>query len=87
MTDVVTKLERQVIANIIDSEYMYAQDTRMIDWPVWSFSVTNETKKLAGALGSLVKKGYVVCDDTEEDETCALTTAGYNLAKNQKMLK
>ena len=54
----------------------------MVNWAVWSFSVTDETKQLAGALGSLVKKGLCSCDISEGDETCALTTEGYAWAKN-----
>ena len=82
----VTDLERQVIQNIIDSEYMDATGEQMVNWAVWSFSVTNETKQLAGALGSLVKKGLCSCDVSEEDETCALTTEGYAWAKNNGLV-
>lgn len=78
---VITDLEKKVIENIINSEYMDASGEDMVNWSVWSFSVTNETKKLAGALGSLVKKGLCVCDSSEEDETCALTAKGYAWAK------
>src|SRR5690606_11814412 len=85
-TKFVTDLERQVIQNIIDSEYMHVAGEQMINWAVWSFSVTNETKKLAGALGSLVKKGLCVCDVSEGDETCALTADGYAWAKNNNLI-
>lgn len=85
-TKFVTDLERQVIQNIIDSEYMDASGEQMINWAVWSFSVTHETKKLAGALGSLVKKGLCVCDVSEGDETCALTADGYAWAKNNSLI-
>lgn len=81
-----TELEKQVIKNIIDSEYMGATGEQIINWHVWSFSVSNETKQLAGALGSLVKKGLCVCDNSEEGESCALTTDGYNYAKNNELL-
>lgn len=83
---VVTNLERQVIQNIINSEYMDESGEQMINWGVWSFSVTNQTKQLAGALGSLVKKGLVICDDTEEDDTCALTKDGFDWAKNNGLV-
>ncbi len=85
-TKFVTDLERQVIQNILDSEYMGATGDQIIDWAVWSFSVTNETKQLAGALGSLVKKGLVSCDVSEGDETCALTTDGFAWAKNNGLI-
>jgi len=78
----VTDLERKVIENILNSEYMDATGEQLINWAVWSFSVTNETKQLAGALGSLVKKGLCSCDVCEGDETCALTREGYYWAKN-----
>jgi len=78
----VTVLERKVIENILNSEYMDASGEQLINWAVWSFSVTNETKQLAGALGSLVKKGLCSCDVSEGDETCALTREGYYWAKN-----
>ena len=85
-TKFVTDLERQVVQNIIDSEYMDATGEQMVNWAVWSFSVTNETKQLAGALGSLVKKGLCSCDISEGDETCALTTEGYAWAKNNGLV-
>jgi len=81
-TKFVTDLERKVIENILNSEYMDAIGEQLINWSVWSFSVTNETKQLAGALGSLVKKGLCSCDISEGDETCALTREGYYWAKN-----
>jgi hypothetical protein len=69
-----------VLNNILNSEYMdvSGDDERIINWPVWSFSVTNEEKKLAGALGSLVKKGLVFCGKEDGDEICGLTREGYN---------
>ena len=78
----VTDLERDVIKNIINSEYMDTVGERMIDWSVWSFTATNGTKQLSGALGSLVKKGFCTCAISEGDETCALTEEGYVWAKN-----
>ena len=82
----ITDLEKQVIQNILDSEYMDATDEQIINWAVWSFSVTNETKQLAGALGSFVKKGLVSCDECEGDETCALTIEGFSWAKNSGLI-
>lgn len=75
----VTDLEREVLINIKNSEY---QDGSPLNnsW-VWSFSVTNETKQLAGALGSCVKKELAECyvdknDKNKDDETCTLRQAG-----------
>lgn len=85
-TKFITDLERQVIHNIINSEFMDAVDEQMIGWAVWSFSVTDETKQLGGALGSLVKKGLCSCDVSEGDETCALTVNGYAWAKHNGLL-
>ena len=83
----VTELEQTVIQNIVNSEYMGATGEKIINFPVWSFSVTNSTKKLAGALGSLVKKGFAECDVSEGDETCTLTREGYIWAQeNMKYL-
>lgn len=79
----VTAIEREVIKNILNSEYMDGQGEQVVDWPVWSFSATNSTKRLAGALGSLAKKGLVVCED---DETCALTRSGYEWAKQNGLI-
>lgn len=83
-TKFVTDLERRVIQNIIKSEYMDAIGEQMIDWAVWSFSATNSTKELAGALGSLVKKGLCFANghSKHEGETCGLTKEGYYWAKN-----
>jgi len=83
----VTDLERKVIENIIGSEYMDATGEQMVNWAVWSFSATNETKQLAGALGSLVKKGLCSCDVSDGDETCALTHEGFTWAKNNGLIK
>lgn len=83
----VTKIEKEVIQNILNSEYMDAKDERIIDWPVWSFSATNNTKRLAGALGSLTKKGFVVCEKEQgEGETCALTRSGFEWAKENGLI-
>lgn len=86
-TKFVTDLERQVIENIINSEYMDAQGENMVDWAVWTFTATNENKQLAGALGSLVKKGLVYSDDESgNDSTCALTKDGFAWAKNNGLV-
>lgn len=81
----ITDLEKQVLINIKNSEY---QDGMPLDnsW-VWSFSVTNQTKQLAGALGSCVKKGLAKChvdksDKNKDDETCSLTKDGVEYLKS-----
>jgi len=86
VTKFVTDLEKQVIINIINSEYMDAVGEDMINWAVWSFTATNENKQLAGALGSLVKKGLCACDISAGDNTCALTADGYSWAKNNGLI-
>ena len=86
-TKFVTDLEKEVIENIISSEYMDADDEKMINWGVWSFTVTNETKRLAGALGSLVKKGLCFVEDEDSDPACGLTEQGYYWAKNNELCK
>lgn len=82
----VTELEKQVILNIINSEYMNADDDDMIDFPVWSFTATNFEKSLAGALGSLVKKELCFCQLEGKDETCGLTREGYYWALHNGLL-
>ncbi len=76
----ITELESQVLDNIVKSEYMSVdkEDRRIIDWPVWSFSVTQSRKDLAGAIGSLVKKGLLTCQMEDGSETVCLTEAGFN---------
>lgn len=82
-TKFVTDLEREVISNILNSEYMDADGEQIINWGVWSFSATNEKKTLAGALGSLVKKGLCFSQDGDKgDHVCGLTREGYYWAKN-----
>ena len=75
----ITKLEKRVLFNIINSNFMDVTGTDMIGEPIWSFSATNENKQLAGALGSLVKKGFCQCGEHEGSEVCMLTEAGYSL--------
>jgi hypothetical protein len=83
----VTPLEKQVIENILKSEYMdYQNPENVINYGVWSFSVTNSRKDLAGAIGSLVKKELVFSDDSDTDEICGLTKKGYEYAKSQNLL-
>ena len=86
-TKFITDLERKVIKNIINSEYMNAQGEDMINFPVWSFTATDENKQLAGALGSLVKKGLVFSDDERgNNATCGLTVEGFAWAKHNGLV-
>lgn len=85
MKNSLTALEIEVIKNIINSEYMDAEGEMLINWAVWSFSVTNSTKELAGALGSLVKKGICFAQMQDSDHTCGLTNLGYEIAKFHKL--
>lgn len=75
-----TPLEKQVLQNIVNSDYQCGDATNrcIIDHAVWSFSATNEKKDLAGALGSLVKKGLAGVDhQPKEDPICWITEAGF----------
>lgn len=77
----VTELEKQVLINIKNSEYQDGE--YLVDFWVWSFTATNETKKLAGALGSCVKKGLVNCyKEKGQDESCCLTEQGVEYLKS-----
>ena len=42
MAGFITDLERKVIENILNSEYMDVTGEQMVNWAVWSFSVTNK---------------------------------------------
>lgn len=86
-TQYVTDLEKEVIKSIINSEYMSQAGEGMIDYSVWSFTATDERKDLAGALGSLVKKGLCFANEfhttkTKVEPVCGLTKEGYYWAKN-----
>ena len=76
----ITELEKQVLINIKNSEYQ--DGTSLNNSWVWSFSVTNSTKPLAGALGSCVKKGLAICDVEDGDEVCSLTQLGVDYLKS-----
>lgn len=84
-----TDLEKKVMINIAESEYINASTLDdLIGYPTWSFVATHETKQLAGALGSLVKKGLAVCSSDPQnaqgrgdDDTCWLTKDGVEALK------
>lgn len=87
----ITELELKVLTNIMNSEYMdYNKPEDMINNSVWSFSVTNSTNQLKGALGSCVKKGLVECDGTDitnDDSCCCLTAQGFQVLKDKNLIK
>ncbi len=79
-----TELEKKVMINIAESEYINVLTLdELVDYPTWSFVATDQKKELTGSLGSLVKKGLVECDPTAKsgDETCWLTQSGVNTLK------
>lgn len=69
-----TELEIEVLLNFENSDYMDG-DTydEMVGQKVWSWSVTDEDKKLAGALGSLCKKGFCISTKSDNDFVTELT--------------
>lgn len=73
-----TTLETKVLTNILNSEFHDSEslEDRVNRW-VWSFSATDEDRALAGALGSLVKKGLADVDGHDEDSSCCITNAGF----------
>jgi len=80
-----TELELIVLKRIRHSEYMDATTPEMmINWGVWSFSVTEGDQdytpnQIKGAMSSCVKKGLIWCDDSDEDEICSLTEKGVKI--------
>lgn len=78
-----THLEKQAMINIAESEYANVSTIdELVDYPVWSFSVTNNSKSIAGAIGSLVKKQLAQCQTEDGDETVCLTKLGVELLKS-----
>jgi hypothetical protein len=85
METTITELEQKVMINIAESEYIDVQSLdELVDYPTWSFVATDSSNQLKGALGSLVKKGLVVCasDGNKDDETCHLTASGVDALKS-----
>lgn len=75
-----TELEKEVLNNILHNEYQNYAGADAIDKAIWSFAVTNEDKKLAGALGSLCKKGLAGAHKYKGEEPCCwITKEGYEL--------
>jgi len=86
------ELEKKVMINIAESEYIDVRTLdELVNYPTWSFVATNSTKQLSGALGSLVKKGLVICvSDTvnkKEEEQCWLTQSGVDHLKSAMVRK
>jgi len=76
----VTEKEKQVLQNIVNSEFMAVSGEDMVGVPIWSWSATNRSRSLAGALGSLTKKNLVVSKVEKEGRTVFLTKAGFDIA-------
>jgi hypothetical protein len=76
----VTEKEKEVLSNIVNSEFMNVTGEDMIGLPIWSWSATNRSRSLAGALGSLTKKKLVVSKTEKEGRTVFLTREGYDIA-------
>lgn len=76
----VTAKEKEVLLNIVNSEFMNVTGEAMIGLPIWSWSATNRSRSLAGALGSLTKKKLVVSKVEKEGRTVFLTKEGYDIA-------
>ncbi|QKZ15154.1 hypothetical protein [Spirosoma sp. KUDC1026] len=75
-----TELEEKVLRNIVGSEYQDCDPTDyayMTTHEIYSFSATNESKSLRGALGSCIKKGLAGAGEPYEGEpTCFITEHG-----------
>lgn len=77
-----TRLELRVLERIRKSEYMdVVSPEQMINWGVWSFSVTEGDKEflpnqIKGAMSSLSKKGLISVDDSDGDEVVMMTEKG-----------
>lgn len=76
----VTEKEKEVLTNIVNSEFMHASGEDMVGMPIWSWSATNRSRSLAGALGSLAKKNLVISKVEKEGRTVCLTKAGFDIA-------
>lgn len=76
----VTEKEKEVLSNIVNSEFMGVEGEAMIGVPIWSWSATNRSRSLAGALGSLTKKKLVVSKTEKEGRIVFLTKEGFDAA-------
>lgn len=79
-----TDNERQALQGIVDSEFHDGQDP-IGNW-VWSFSAnpwidSTESRKFAGTLSSLLKKGLAKQDGEGKEACVAITQAGYEAWK------
>lgn len=84
----VTELETQVIKNFLKSEFLNVSGIDIINAAVYSWSVTNDDKKIEGALGSLIKKGvFYDAPYSKSENVCGLTETGYNLAVSLGLLQ
>lgn len=77
-----TDNERMALQGIVDSDYHDGQHP--VDNWVWSFSAnpwnhdTKESRKFAGTLSSLLKKGLAKQDGEGKDACVTITQAGYD---------
>jgi hypothetical protein len=80
-----TELEAKLLRRFIKNDYIgldfKTNPEQFINFPTWSFTITNSNKSDAGALGSLVKKGFVICHQDKEGESAELTKEGVEQLK------
>lgn len=74
-----TETETTLLLAIVNSEYHSSRD--VVSSPVWSSSVANGSKALAGALSSCVKKGLAGQSGVGRDATCWITPVGMDALK------
>lgn len=80
----ITANEREVLKAILASDYIDGGEP-VNNW-VWSWSAnpwyeTSESKKFAGVLVSLMKKGLAQQTDSGRDACVCITQAGYDAIK------
>jgi hypothetical protein len=77
-----TDNERMALQGIVDSDFIDGEHP--VDKWVWSFSANpwdgdpKESRKFAGTLVSLIKKGLAKQDGEGRDACVAITQAGYD---------
>lgn len=75
-----TKIERQALEGIVNSEYMDGlQGTDVIDHAIWAWSGNpfKSKRTFSGAVSSLSQKGFVECHGDGEEATIEITKAGW----------
>jgi hypothetical protein len=74
-----TNNERKAIQGILNSDFMDGMTgTEAVGHWVWSWSANpfQSKKTFSGVVASLVKKGYVVSEDYDGDNTIKITAQG-----------